>query len=920
MRTVAAVVALVACVHAGLWLLGREKVDAPDFAGQLSSVSYAPFQGNVNPEDGGKAEAKKIREDLKILAPLTKALRTYSSTAGVELVPGIAAEFGLRVTVGAWIDTNKERNEREMRAVVDLSKRHSNINGIFVGNETIYRDELAPKPGDTLSPEEAAQLKNAKSVTEDKKIRESIGVARLIKMIQKVKRQVNVPVTTGEIYSVWLDHPELVSSVDYIAAHILPYWEGFSEKQTVDQAMIIYDKLRRAYPGKRVVIAEFGWPSAGYNFHNAYPGRIEQAVILRDFVTRAEAYGADYNIVEAIDQPWKIFEGGVGPYWGMLDASREPKFSWTGPVSDPDHWKLAAIALLVSVLLSLPILTLAGASFWQATTLAAAANIVGAWSAALFGYWYGHYFVPGAAFALGLGTLLLIPLIVIALGRIEEIAAIAFGRKPARLVPIAPSLAPDMLAADLPAPKVSIHIPAYREPPEMLKATLDAVAALDYTNYECIVVVNNTPDPAMWMPIEEHCKLLGERFKFVLANNLKGFKAGALRLATAHTADDAEIIGIIDADYVVTPDWLRDLTPLFNDPAVGMVQAPQDHRDGMRSPMHAAMNAEYAGFFDIGMVQRNEHNAIVTHGTMVLMRRKAIDASGGWSSDTICEDTDLGLCMLEHGWHAHYTNKRYGYGLLPDTYDAFKKQRDRWAYGGFQILKKHWRRMLSGDTRLTRDQRREFAMGWLNWLGAESVGVVVAILNILWVPVIAFLDIAVPDRILTIPIMASFIVSLAHFIALYRLRVRTTKTGMAAAAITAMSVQWTVARAVAMGLIKDHLPFVRTDKGGLRRKTDFHAFWESIIAALLLLGALALVQTNYKEVREIYIFAGVLAIQALPFIAAVAIALWERSRFNDYAVLAGYRTAIGDLVKRRARIAKAVTPPPAPQKQPELVQ
>ena len=76
------------------------------------------------------------------------------------------------------------------------------------------------------------------------------------------------------------------------------------------------------HPGKRIVIAEFGWPSAGYNFHNANPGRIEQAEVLRDFVTRADAYGIDYNIVEAIDQPWKTMEGGVGPYWGLFDASR----------------------------------------------------------------------------------------------------------------------------------------------------------------------------------------------------------------------------------------------------------------------------------------------------------------------------------------------------------------------------------------------------------------------------------------------------------------------------------------------------------------------------------------------------------------------------------------------------------------------
>ena len=652
----------------------------------------------------------------------------------------------------------------------------------------------------------------------------------------------------------WIEHPELVSAVDYIAAHILPYWEGFSETQAVDQAVLIYDKLRKAYPGKRIVIAEFGWPSAGYNLKNANPGRIDQAVVLRDFVTRAEAYGIDYNIVEAIDQPWKIFEGGVGPYWGIFDAARHPKFGWSGPITDPNHWRLATIALLVSVLLSLPLLAMSAVTVWQAAMLAGAANVVGAWFAAVFGYWNGHYFVPGAAFALALGMILLIPLIVIALARIEEIASVAFGRKPLRVI-ASPPLAPEIVV-----PKVSIHIPAHNEPPEMLKLTLDAVARLDYPNYECIVVINNTPDPALWLPIEEYCRTLGEHFKFVRADNLSGFKAGALRLALVHTAADADVVGILDADYVVHQDWLKDLVPLFKDPTVGLVQAPQDHRDGGRSVMHHAMNGEYAGFFDIGMVQRNEFNAIIVHGTMCLVRRAAIEAAGGWSSDTICEDTDLGLTLLELGWQAHYTNRRYGHGLLPDSFEAYKKQRHRWAYGGFQILKKHWRRFLPGGSRLTREQKREFALGWLNWLGAESIGVAVAILNILWVPVVAFLDIAVPDRILTVPIIASFVVSVAHFATLYRLRVRPRTGQLLGSVLAAMSVQWTVARAVGFGLIKDHLPFIRTSKGGMRRSTDFHAFWEAILAVLLILGAVVLVSTNIKEIREINIFAVVLLI------------------------------------------------------------
>ncbi len=422
----------------------------------------------------------------------------------------------------------------------------------------------------------------------------------------------------------------------------------------------------------------------------------------------------------------------------------------------------------------------------------------------------------------------------------------------------------------------------------MLNATLDSVAALDYPNLECVLVINNTPDPALWRPVEDHCRELGERFKFLSVDDLKGYKAGALRLALAHTAADADIIGVIDADYVVERDWLKDLVPLFADKGVGLVQSPQDHRDGERSLMHRAMNAEYAGFFDIGMVQRNEFNAIIVHGTMCLIRRAALEGAGGWSSNTIVEDADLGLTLLEQGWISHYTNRRYGFGLLPDTFEAYKRQRHRWAFGGLQIFRKHWRRMLPGVSGLSREQKREYGLGWLNWLGAESIGVAVALLNIVWVPFVAFADIAVPDRILTLPILAAFLVSVGHFVSLYRLRVRATPAEMVGAVCAAMSVQWTVARAVAIGLVKDRLPFLRTAKGGATRKgPDFSAFWEAVIAGLLLAGSATLVVTNYKEVREINIFAAVLIVQSLPFLAAVALAVIEGTRFNSFAYWRG---------------------------------
>src|SRR5882724_1017407 len=167
MRAVVAVLLFVTAAHAALWGLFQEKQSAPDFRGILPSASYAPFEPGHTVADS-IADSEKIRADLKKLSTLTRAVRLYTSTEGSELVPPIAAEFGLKVTVGAWIDRNVDRNEREVLSAIDLARRNSNVNGIVVGNETVYRGEQK--------------------------------VDDLIKLIQRVKGAVNVPVTTGEIW------------------------------------------------------------------------------------------------------------------------------------------------------------------------------------------------------------------------------------------------------------------------------------------------------------------------------------------------------------------------------------------------------------------------------------------------------------------------------------------------------------------------------------------------------------------------------------------------------------------------------------------------------------------------------------------------------------------------------------------------
>jgi exo-beta-1,3-glucanase (GH17 family)/cellulose synthase/poly-beta-1,6-N-acetylglucosamine synthase-like glycosyltransferase len=848
---VAVVVALATAMHVAVWLLIHEQVSPPNANGALASVSFSPIHRDQDAESNATTEAQ-IRSDLEAIAPYTRAVRTYSVNAGLELVPGLAAEYGLRVTLGAWTDGREAHDAKEIERIIELAREHRNVEGVIVGNETIYRSRLT-------------------------RADQSADVQNLIEKIQRVKRSVRVPVSTAEVWDVWLDHPELVSAVDFLAVHILPYWEGMPGSVAVDHAIKVYERLRQAYPGKRIVIAEFGWPSAGLNRQAAVPSPITQAEVVRDFVARADAMGIDYSIVEAFDQPWKTSEGSVGPYWGIFNADREAKFAFAGTVETPNFLLKVIAALAIGLLLSIPIFAIPRVTAAQAGVLALTAHAIGAWSANVFDYWATHYFVLGSQIAMVVGAALLVPLIMIMRRRIEELAAIVFGPKPRRLLTRGAGAGEHM-------PLVSIHIPAYREPPEMLRQTLDSVAQLDWPNLECVVVINNTPDPAQWGPIEDHCRLLGSRFKFVRADALAGFKAGALRLALEHTAPEAEIIGVLDADYAVHPDWLKDLVPAFADRAVGLVQAPQDHRDASRRLTQLAMNREYAGFFDIGMVERNEANAIVVHGTMCLIRREALIGAGGWSSDTIVEDTDLGLSLLERGWRAHYTQTRYGLGLLPNDFAAYKRQRHRWAYGGMQLIKKHWRAFLPGGSRLTPQQRSHYLFGWLTWLGAEALGVLIAMLNLIWMPLVAFLGIAVPEAVLTVPVLATFAVTLLHFTVLYRTRVKAPFFASLGAALSAMALQLTVSRAVAEGAVRDGLPFLRTSKGGAARWSEaFPAFWEGVLGGLLVLGAATLHFTNEQNVREISIFSAVLLVQSLPFLAAVGLALIERSPLNEFA-------------------------------------
>jgi glycosyltransferase involved in cell wall biosynthesis len=269
-------------------------------------------------------------------------------------------------------------------------------------------------------------------------------------------------------------------------------------------------------------------------------------------------------------------------------------------------------------------------------------------------------------------------------------------------------------------PFVSLHVPAYNEPPDMVIATLTSLTMLDYPNYEIIAIDDNTTDESLWRPVEAWC--LAHGVTFVHLQDWPGYKSGALNYALRHLIDPrTELIGVIDSDYQLDPQFLRRCAPLFADPKVGFIQAPQDYRDWQQAPFYRRLYYSYRYFFAVSQPSRNERDGAIFAGTMGLIRRAAIERAGGWDEWCITEDAELSLRLLRDGWSGLHVDRSFGVGVMPLTFEALKGQRFRWCFGGIQILRRHWRLMMPGrrspQDRLSGGQRWAYLSGALQWYG-----------------------------------------------------------------------------------------------------------------------------------------------------------------------------------------------------------
>lgn len=234
-------------------------------------------------------------------------------------------------------------------------------------------------------------------------------------------------------------------------------------------------------------------------------------------------------------------------------------------------------------------------------------------------------------------------------------------------------------------PFISIHIATHNEPPNILINTLQSISQSKYKNYEVVIIDNNTKDESIWKPVQEYCDCLGSKFRFFHIENLTGFKAGALNFLKKKTNPIAQYIAIIDADYEVDENFMREASKYFTNSDIAFVQFPQAYMN--IDKVNIGLDLEYQHFFQTYMNMANHFDCVMLTGTLSIFRVDVLKKIDYFKKNYLTEDAEIGLRLNQIGYRGLYVPKVVGRGLIPYDISSYKKQKSRWALGNVQILK-----------------------------------------------------------------------------------------------------------------------------------------------------------------------------------------------------------------------------------------
>ena len=259
----------------------------------IHGVCFSPYVEGQGP--GSAVDEAQIRERLEIVQPYLSWIRSFSTTDGNELIPGVASDLGLQTMVGVWIGNDLEKNELELQNGIEIAAR-GDAGILAVGNEVLLRGDVSE--------------------------------GQLIDYIERAKAAApGVEVGYVDAYFEFADHPDVTAACDVILANCYPFWEGVAAEHSLLYMKEMYRRALSAAGDRKVIISETGWPNMGSPERGAQPSVESAMKYFIDTYQWAGQDGIEVFYFSAFDEAWKVdAEGDVGAYWGLWDKDGNPKY------------------------------------------------------------------------------------------------------------------------------------------------------------------------------------------------------------------------------------------------------------------------------------------------------------------------------------------------------------------------------------------------------------------------------------------------------------------------------------------------------------------------------------------------------------------------------------------------------------------
>ncbi len=266
-------------------------------------ISYSGYREGQNPQKFIYPSQEQVTEDLKILEKNWVMIRTYGSDRHSEDVLEVIRreKINLKVMLGIWLDGepgHEEDNAKQIETAVRLANEYKDIVvAVNVGNEILVHWS------DHKVPEE-----------------------KVIEYVKRVQAAIEQPVTVADDFLYWREHGQkLAEVVDFVTMHTYPMWGG----RDIDTAMPVtiehFESVRKALPGKTIVIGEAGW--ATYTVGELHAPRAGDETKQTRYFNELMAWSKENNVnvffFEAFDEPWK--GTGTEGHWGLFTVDRKAK-------------------------------------------------------------------------------------------------------------------------------------------------------------------------------------------------------------------------------------------------------------------------------------------------------------------------------------------------------------------------------------------------------------------------------------------------------------------------------------------------------------------------------------------------------------------------------------------------------------------